>query len=307
MHPDISSPPAASPADDIMTLPAQMRGEMRGAFKGGVRLRPSARWKPGVAAGAIHSEIFTSGHEAAGAALAIALAQDAAAAGKSSSPDASSPNFGALDEIMDQRSVLWVQDRASVRLTGRPYRHGLPQHLRHRIIHVVAEKAEDVLFALEEGLRCRDLAFVIGELAGNPRRLNFTASRRLSLAAERHGVPLWLVRVDAAHDLSSARMRWDVRSAPSATPRWNGAAPGIPCWHGELFRSRSHVPGHWILRDDPAALSAYSPAAPPTDITDDNISHDNTANENDVSFHQPRQTGSVDLARATVGRSMAAL
>ena len=46
-------------------------------------------------------------------------------------------------------------------------------------------------------MRCRDLAFVIGELAGNPKALDFTSSRRLSLAAEKHGVPLVLVRLDA--------------------------------------------------------------------------------------------------------------
>src|SRR5690606_21994750 len=119
----------------------------------------------------------------------------------------------------DDRSVLWVQDRTAVRLNGRPYRPGLPAELRHRLIHVTAEKAEDALFALEEGLRCRDFVFVLGELAGNPKALDFTASRRLSLAAERHGVPLWLVRLDAARDLSSARMRWEARPAASPPPR----------------------------------------------------------------------------------------
>ena len=101
----------------------------------------------------------------------------------------------------DEKPVLWVQDEGSRRKTGRPYRPGLPEHLRHRLIHVAAATPEDALFALEEGLRCRDLAFVIGEIAGNPRALDFTASRRLSLAAEKHGTALWLVRLDAARDL----------------------------------------------------------------------------------------------------------
>src|SRR5690606_14389285 len=111
------------------------------------------------------------------------------------------------------------------------------------------------------GLRCRELACVIGEIAGNPRALDFTASRRLSLMAEKHGVPLFLVRLDAARDLSSARMRWQVRSAPSLPPRWNADAPGSPAWRAELFRSRAHAPGEWILRDDEdgGSLSAAAP------------------------------------------------
>jgi protein ImuA len=194
-----------------------------------------SRWRPGLG-GAQHSEVFASAREASGAAVALALAMDGL-------------EFG-------HRSVLWVQDAAALRLGGRPYRPGLPKPLRHRLIHVAAKTPEDLLFALEEGVRCRDLAFVIGELAGNPRALDLTASRRLSLAAEKHGVPLMLVRLDAARDLSSARMRWQVRSAPSPAPRWNAFAPGPPVWHAELFRARGHTPGEWILRDDGHVLAA---------------------------------------------------
>jgi protein ImuA len=100
---------------------------------------------------------------------------------------------------------------------------------------------------------------VIGELAGNPRAFDFTASRRLTLAAERHAVPLVLVRLDAARDLSSARMRWQVEAAPSLPPCWNAQAPGAPAWRAELFRARSHPPGEWILRNDGQDLAAEPP------------------------------------------------
>ena len=198
------------------------------------------RWRPGLG-GARHSEVFASGREASGAAMALSLALDGLPA----------------DEA---RSVLWVQDAASLRLTGRPYRPGLPATVRRRLIHVVARAPEDVLFALEEGVRCRDLACVIGELAGNPKALDFTASRRLSLAAEKYGVPLFVVRLDASHDLSSARMRWHVRAAPSPNPQWNSHAPGAPAWHAELFRARGHSPGTWILTDDEHGLAAAAPS-----------------------------------------------
>lgn len=203
------------------------------------------RWQPGLGREGVrvlHSEIFASGDDAGGVAAALALALD----------DLRHRQGDGAEE----KPALWVQDERSLKKTGRPYRPGLPPALRHRIIHVAARGAQDALFALEEGLRCRDLAFVIGEVAGNPRELGLTASRRLSLAAEKHGVPLFLVRHDAARDLGSARMRWQVRSAPSPHGCWNPAAPGAPSWHAELFRARAHPPGEWILRNDRENLVA---------------------------------------------------
>ena len=228
------------------------------------------RWRPGLAS-PFHNEVFASSDGANGAGFALALARDAMrAAGK-----------GVLAESEDQRQILWVQDRAALRLTGRPYRQGLPSELRHRLIHVEAKTSQDALFALEEGLRCRDLAFVLGEVAGNPKALDFTASRRLSLAAEKHGVPLWLVRLDAEADLSSARMRWKVAAAPSPAGRWNTAAPEVSAWQAALFRARRHAPGEWTLCDDDGRLRAERPPAPTPDH--------------------------VDLAGAARGRSLAAL
>ena len=230
-------------------LPAGLR---RGSASTHLAGAKSARWRPGSAASCRHAEVFASGGEATGAALALALARDALHV------DA---HVDAHAEEGDQRPWLWVQDKAALRLSGRPYRPGLPEPLRHRLIHVSTATPEDALFALEEGLRCRDLAFVIGEIAGNPRALDFTASRRLSLAAEKHGTALWLVRLDARADLGSARMRWRAAAAASAPPRWNPQAPGRAAWRAELFRAHTFQPGHWTLRDDGNALAATSSAS----------------------------------------------
>ncbi|MFO6447169.1 recA-like protein [Erythrobacter sp. NE805] len=232
---------------------------------------PEARWRPGLAVQPFHSEIFAPATQASGAGLALALARDALAAGGEGQGE-------------DTRQVLWVQDKAAIRLGGRPCLAGLPPAWRHRLIHVAASTPEDALFALEEGVRCRDLACVIGEIAGNPRALSFTASRRLSLAAERHGVRLWLVRLDAQADLSSARMRWRVAAAPSPPPRWNAAAPGTATWHAELFRARAHAPGEWMLSDDHTSLAVARDPADERAATPD----------------------PVRVARPTVGRSLAA-
>lgn len=219
--------------------------------------RRTACWRPGqghTGAACNHSELFASSAQASGAGAALALALD--------DMHHHSGAKTAADDAEDRRAVLWVQTRDAARLNGRPYRPGLPAELRQRVIHVCAAKPEDALFALEEGLRCRDIAFVLGEVTGNPRALDFTASRRLSLVAERHGVPLYLVRLDAARDLSSARMRWDVSSAVSAPPAWNGHAPGAPAWHAELFRARSHAPGKWVLHRDSDGRLVSGPSAP---------------------------------------------
>ena len=235
------------------------------------RAVPEPRWRPGLPSQPFHSEIFAPATEASGAGLALALARDAlAAVGEG--------------EGEDTRQILWVQDRATIRLGGRPCVAGLPPDLRHRVIHVAAGTPEDALFALEEGLKCRDIACVIGEIAGNPKALSFTASRRLSLTAERHGVRLWLVRLDAAPDLSSARMRWQARAAPSPPQRWDPAAPGPATWHAELFRARAHAPGQWSLSDDAGTLRLAS--EPDLDT---------------LAAPDP-----VHLARPTVGRSLAA-
>jgi protein ImuA len=235
------APTLASPPPPLTALPPGL----------GLPARAS-RWRPGLAGTCHHTEVFASSAEASGAGLALALAMDAL---RAATPDPAA-------DVPDERAWLWVQDKTALRLSGRPYRPGLPAALRHRLIHVATDKPEDALFALEEGLRCRDLAFVIGEIAGNPRALNFTASRRLSLAAEKHGVPLWLVRLDARHDLGSARMRWDAAPAPSQPPRWNPQAPGAPSWAAGLFRAHTFQPGQWILRDDNLALHGKLVADP---------------------------------------------
>jgi protein ImuA len=236
------------------------------------RALPETRWRPGLAAPPFHSEIFASASEASGAGLALALARDALVQAGGD----------------DTRQVLWVQDRKAMQLGGRPFVAGLPSDLHRRLIHVAAATPEDALFALEEGVKCRDLSCVIGEMAGNPKALSFTASRRLSLTAERHGVALWLVRLDAEPDLSSARMRWRVAAAPSLPSRWNPAAPGAASWDAELFRARRHAPGQWMLSDADGTLQIVAqPAAAPAAT-------------------RPAAPYSGYLARPTVGRSLAA-
>ena len=70
------------------------------------------------------------------------------------------------------RPILWVQDRASARDTGLPY-------LADGIQRVSVGRAADALQAMEDGLGCRALGGVVGEVWGAPPALGFVATTSL--------------------------------------------------------------------------------------------------------------------------------
>ena len=152
-----------------------------------------------------------------------------------------------LAQIDTARPLLWVQERMAILEAGRIYPPGIgwPD-----LIHVTARDARSALWAMEEGLRCAGLGAVIGELWGDSAALDFTATRRLAVAAERSGVPAWLVRLGGSANLSGARMRWRIASRPSLAHSFDPRAPGAPAWDAELFRARGHPPGHWSVSHD---------------------------------------------------------
>ncbi|HTO83753.1 MAG TPA: hypothetical protein VMQ73_16040, partial [Methylomirabilota bacterium] len=81
-----------------------------------------------------------------------------------------------------------------------------------RLLVVTAPRPADRLWALEEGLRCRSLAAVLGELDG----LDPTAARRLQLAAETSGVTGFVLHPEGGPPAQSvAATRWRVMSAPA--------------------------------------------------------------------------------------------
>ena len=164
-----------------------------------------------------------------------------------------------LAQLERGKPLLWVQERMAVLEAGRIYPPGLDQR---DIIHVEARNAQTALWAMEEGLRCAALSAVIGEIWGDPRALDFTATRRLAVAAERSGVAAWLVRFGATPNLSGARMRWRVASAPSLANMFDPRAPGSAAWDAELFRARSFPPGRWAVAHDREADTFHLVAAP---------------------------------------------
>jgi protein ImuA len=166
-----------------------------------------------------------------------------------------------LAQLGRGKPLLWVQERMAILEAGRVYPPGLPFP---DIIHVEARDAQSALWAMEEGLRCAALGAVIGELWGDPRALDFTATRRLAVAAERSGVAAWLVRFGATPNLSGARMRWRTMSAPSLANALDPRAPGTAVWDAELFRARGFAQGRWTVAHDGQA-DRFHLVAPPRD------------------------------------------
>jgi protein ImuA len=156
-----------------------------------------------------------------------------------------------LPQVDPGRPLLWVQDRMAILESGRVHPPGLGLA---DLIHVEARDARAALWAMEEGLRCPALSAVIGELWGDPATLDFVATRRLAVAAERSGVACWLVRLSGTANLSGARMRWRIGSLPSLANPFDGRAPGAPAWDADLFRARGSPPGRWTISHEADAF-----------------------------------------------------
>jgi len=156
-----------------------------------------------------------------------------------------------LAQVDASKPILWVQDRMAILESGRIHPPGLPSR---DLIHVEARDARDALWAMEEGVRCPALSCVIGELWGDPRALDFTATRRLAVTSEHSGTPCWLVRLGGTANLSGARMRWRIASTPSLANPLDPRAPGLPAWDAELFRARGFPPGRWNVAHEAGAF-----------------------------------------------------
>jgi protein ImuA len=150
-----------------------------------------------------------------------------------------------------ERTVLWLREQRHAGSAGILQANGWAQlggTPGHGLVGQVPD-ALSLLRAAADALRCAKLGAVILESRGAMRALDLTASRRLVLAAEKSGVPLLLLRIDAAPVPSAARTRWQVAAAPSrALP---GNAPGSPAFDLTLLRQRSGPCGlDWRLEWD---------------------------------------------------------
>jgi protein ImuA len=142
-----------------------------------------------------------------------------------------------------ERSVLWIIEDMALSESGAPYGPGLDSFglAPERLLTVAAAHRRDLLWAMEEALRCRAMAAVIGEWRHG--EIDMVAMRRLSLAAAESGALALLLRGVPVSDASTAATRWIVGAAPSAAA--HGLGP--PRFALRLVRNRRGPLGSWIL------------------------------------------------------------
>lgn len=117
---------------------------------------------------------------------------------------------------------------------------GLPPD---KIIFIDLKKERDVLWTMEEALKCNGLAAVIGEM----QQLDFTVSRRLQLAVEQSHVTGFVLRRGASNQNATASIaRWKITSLQSELID-DMPGVGFPRWKVELIKVRNGKPGTWII------------------------------------------------------------
>ena len=152
--------------------------------------------------------------------------------------------------IKENGLCLWVGD----------YRNLYPPGLKHfginpdRIVFVNTSKPKEVLWTVEEALKCDVLSAVVG----NIKELGFTESRRLLLAIERSGVTGFIHRhCPRTENAVACTTRWKITPLPSFSP---DGLPGIGhhCWEVQLLKVKNGKPKSWRIRwvgDDFQTLS----------------------------------------------------
>jgi protein ImuA len=193
-----------------------------------------------------------------GRGLVLSCLHEIAAAGPEVEHGAAASLFVAGLVARMEGMVLWVIEQRDLSAPGLAAAGLHPD----RLIIAEAGRAEAgkaVLLVMEEGLRHRGLAAVVGEVHG---RLGLTASRRLQLAAEAGGVTGFaLRRVARGNDpvlaeANAAVTRWRISALPSAPAI--PPAPDVPGlgrarWQVELLRCRGGEPSSWIMEACDAA------------------------------------------------------
>jgi protein ImuA len=142
------------------------------------------------------------------------------------------------------RSIIWIAEDLSLAENGAPYGPGIDQAgiAPERLIKVAAARGRDVLWAMEEALRCRAVGTVIGELRIG---IDPVATRRLALAAAAGGTTGFILRTVPDEAPSAAATRWIVGAARATRGESRGIGP--PRLLARLVRNRRGHLGAWIV------------------------------------------------------------
>jgi protein ImuA len=118
----------------------------------------------------------------------------------------------------------------------------------NRLLILRVSDATSALRAASDALSCAALGATLIEISGNPKVLDLTASRRLTLAATVKGVTAILLDLDAKVQASAAETRWLVRAGHSSQSEEDW---GKPRFDARLLRNRHGGLGRWAMEWDP--------------------------------------------------------
>jgi Uncharacterized conserved protein len=112
-----------------------------------------------------------------------------------------------------------------------------------QIIFIRLRNQKEILWTIEEALKCEGLTAVVGEI----NTLDLIQSRRLQLATEQSGVTGFLLRTKhRTLNTTACTCRWQIHPLQSET---EGGLPGVgfPRLNVELLKVRNGKPGNWQL------------------------------------------------------------
>lgn len=161
---------------------------------------------------------------------------------ESKEEEASSSGFigGLLSFLMQKGGIgLWISSSSQV-FAPAINAFGVEPD---RIIFVQMKKQSDILWALEEGLKCEGVGVVIAEVQD----IDFVQSRRLQLAVEKSGVTGFVLRLQPRFlGATACAARWHIRPLPSDVEE---GVPGIgfPQWEVELLKVRNGNLSRWTV------------------------------------------------------------
>jgi len=155
---------------------------------------------------------------------------------------------------VDRPAVLYLQLAHEIQEFGLPYGPGLfsfgidPQSVILGRMQTMAE----LLWAMEEAVACPAVAAVLADIGGQPRILDFTASRRLTLRTASAGASIFILRYGREREATAAKLRWHVSPATSGASQFDARAPGEARWRarlekGHLSEVRKGLDEGWLL------------------------------------------------------------
>lgn len=112
-----------------------------------------------------------------------------------------------------------------------------------QIIFINIHKQRDILWVMEEALKCDALFAVVSEISN----LNFKESRRLQLAVEKSNVTGFIIRTSAyPAQVTATIARWNIKALSSYSM---DGLPGFgyPVWNVSLLKVRNGKPGTWEI------------------------------------------------------------